>query len=97
MSLMAASSSCGSAHGLETVRGDQLAVRRQENVSGHNGRVESWRNGGRRMVGNEGGGTAHTTDVRGNEMTAQCHAPALRQRLSRPRGYGSYSGSDSRD
>src|SRR5207244_916731 len=43
---------------------------------------------GRAGKKNEGDGPHHTTDVRGSEVTAQCHAPALprRERITAERG-----------
>src|SRR5207253_8553266 len=77
MWFMARSSSCGSSHGLEALLGDQFAIRHEVDVvslegDGRGGLTE---HGKRRAGGKRVGRPTHTTDVRGNEVTAQCHAP----------------------
>src|SRR6266516_1266111 len=88
VSFMARSSSCGSSHGLEALLGDQFAIRHEVDVvslegDGRGGLTE---HGKRRAGGKRVGRPTHTTDVRGNEVTAQCHAPALLQRDPNPHG-----------
>src|SRR5213075_2510827 len=75
MSFMARSSSCGSSHGLEALLRDQFAIRHEVDVVSFEG---DGRGGLTDTASGELGNTtrtAHpTADVRGNEVTAQCHA-----------------------
>src|SRR2546422_4625547 len=87
MSFMGAPSSCGSSHGREALLGDQLAISHQHYVPGLHGpgaslcseRINRSR-GGEKKEDKKCDGPPWTTDVRCNQVTAQCHTPALLRR-----------------